>query len=85
MNLEQVMAEKFRVLRPRQQQEVLTFIELLQSQVITPPTSDELRKADSIIARGIARAQAIAPQPPELIWQRFDTIRQRLASLGDPQ
>jgi hypothetical protein len=82
MNLEQVMAEKFRVLGTKQHQEVLTFIELLQSQVIIPPTSDELRKADAIIACGIAHAQATAPQPPELIWQRFDTIRQRLANLS---
>lgn len=85
MNLEQVMAEKFRVLEPNQQQEVLAFIELLQSQVIAPPTPDELQKADTIIARGIARAQAVAPQPAELIWHRFDAIRQRLASRSDPQ
>jgi hypothetical protein len=85
MSLEQVMAEKFRVLKPDQQQEVLAFIELLQSQAITPPTPDELRKADAIIASGIARAQAVAPQPSELIWQRFDAIRQRLAGLSAPQ
>ncbi|MGG6238192.1 hypothetical protein ACQ4N7_06085 [Nodosilinea sp. AN01ver1] len=76
MNIEQVVAEKFKVLGPSQQQDVLAFIELLQSQVIAPPTSDELRQADAIIARGIARAQAIVPQPPELIWQRFGAIRQ---------
>lgn len=85
MNLEQVMAEKFRVLKPDQQQEVLAFIELLHSQAIIPPTPDEQRKADAIIASGIARAQAVAPQPSELIWQRFDAIRQRLASLSASQ
>ncbi|HZG39493.1 MAG TPA: hypothetical protein VEZ50_12495 [Nodosilinea sp.] len=85
MNIEQVVAEKFRVLGPNQQQDVLAFIELLQNQVITPPAPDELGKVDTIIARGIARAQAIAPQPPELIWQRFDAIRQRLANLRASQ
>lgn len=82
MDLEQVVVEKFRVLGPRQQQDVLAFIELLQNPGITPPTQDELQKADAIIAHGIARAQATASQSPELIWQRFDTIRQRLASLS---
>ncbi|MBE9158475.1 hypothetical protein IQ265_26870 [Nodosilinea sp. LEGE 06152] len=80
MNIEQVVAEKFKVLGPNQQQDVLAFIELLQSQVIALPTSGELRQADAIIARGIARAQGIVPQTPELIWQRFDAIRQRLAN-----
>ena len=80
MDLEQVVAEKFRVLGPRQQQDVLASIELLQNLSITPPTQDELQKADVIIARGIVRAQATDPQSPELIWQRFDTIRQRLAN-----
>ena len=86
MNLEQVVTEKFRVLGPNQQQDVLAFIELLQHQVISPPTQAELRQADAIIARGIARAQAAEPQPPEMIWQRFDTLRQRLAAgLNAPQ
>jgi hypothetical protein len=80
VNLEQVVAEKFRVLGPNQQQDVLAFIELLQSQAISPPTKLELRQADVIIARGIERAQTASPQSPEMIWQRFDTIRQRLAA-----
>lgn len=86
MNLEQVVTEKFRVLGPNQQQDVLAFIELLQHQVISPPTQSELHQADAIIARGIARAQAAPPQPAEMLWQRFDAIRQRLADgLNAPQ
>lgn len=85
MDLEQVVAEKFRVLGPRQQQDVLAFIELLENPAINPPTQAERQKADAIIAHGIARAQVAAPQSPELIWQRFDIIRQRLVSLSDPQ
>jgi hypothetical protein len=80
MNLEQVVTEKFRVLGPNQQQDVLAFIELLQHQAISLPTQAEIHRADAIIAKGIARAQAASPQPPELIWQRFDAIRQRLAA-----
>ncbi len=80
MSLEQVLAEKFKRLGPQQQQDVLAFIELLQNQVIISPTPEELQAADAIIAGGIARAQVIEPQSPELIWQRFDAIRQRLAS-----
>lgn len=81
MNLEQVVTEKFRGLGPNQQQDVLAFIELLQHQAISPPTQTERHQANAIIARGIARAQVASPQPPELIWQRFDTIRQRFAHL----
>jgi hypothetical protein len=79
MNLEQVVAEKFRGLKPNQQQDVLAFIEILQNQVVSPPTEAELREADEIIARGIARAQQASYQSPETIWQRFDMIRQRMA------
>lgn len=86
MNLEQVVTEKFRVLGPNQQQDVLAFIELLQRHVISPPTQAELRQADAIIARGIARAQAASPQPLEMIWQHFDNLRQRIAAgLNAPQ
>lgn len=83
MNLEQVVTEKFRVLKPSQQQDVLAFIELLQHQAISPPTQAELHQADAIIARGIARAQAVSPQSPELIWQHFDALRQCLASASN--
>jgi len=86
MNLEQVVTEKFRGLGPHQQQDVLAFIELLQHQVVNPPTPTELRQADEIIARGILRAQNTPPQPPDTIWQRFETLRQRIAnSLNSPQ
>jgi len=81
MNLEQVMTEKFRGLGPNQQQDVLAFIELLQHQAISPPTQAEQHQAAAIIARGIARAQVASPQPPELIWQHFDAIRQRFSRL----
>ena len=80
MGLEQTLAEKFQRLGPQQQQDVLTFIDLLQDPIITPPTEDELKVVDAIIARGIARAQMIEPQSPELVWQRFDAVRQRLAN-----
>jgi hypothetical protein len=86
MNLEQVVTEKFRVLGPNQQQDVLAFIEILQHQVVSPPTQAELRQADDIIARGILRAQNTLPQPPDTIWQRFEALRQRIAnSINAPQ
>ena len=86
MNLEQVVTEKFRDLRPNQQQDVLAFIEILQNQVISTPTEVELREADEIIARGIVRAQQASHQSPETIWQRFDMIRQRMAeSINTPR
>ena len=53
--------------------------EILQNQVISPPTEAELREADEIIAKGIARAQQASHQSPETIWQRFDMIRQQMA------
>jgi hypothetical protein len=79
MSLEQLVVEKLRVLAPNQQQDVLAFIESLQLQEPAPPTQSELRKANEIIARGIARAQNTTPQSPELIWQRFDAIRRSIA------
>jgi len=86
MNLEQVVTAKFRALGPNQQQDVLAFIELLQHQAISPPTQPERRQADAIIARGIALAQTTSSQTPEMVWQRFDTLRQRLTEdLKNPQ
>jgi hypothetical protein len=53
-------------------------MEPLQKQGVSPLTEAELQEADDIIGRGIARAQAAHPQAPEIIWQRFEGLRQRM-------
>jgi hypothetical protein len=53
-------------------------IEPLLNQAVSPLTKAELQEADDIIGRGIVRAQAAHPQAPEIIWQRFESLRQRM-------
>lgn len=44
------------------------------------PTVEELKKADEIIARGLARAIAAPTLPAEEIWAEFDAVRARIAT-----
>ncbi|WP_017721704.1 helix-turn-helix domain-containing protein [Kamptonema formosum] len=43
------------------------------------PTADELAKADEIIKRAFARAEAMPPRPPEEIWTSFEATLDRIA------
>jgi transcriptional regulator with XRE-family HTH domain len=44
------------------------------------PTVEELKKADEIISRGLARAIAASTRPAEEIWAEFDAVRARIAT-----
>jgi len=42
------------------------------------PSSNSLKKADEIIARGLKRAMQEPEQTPEEIWSEFDALRERM-------
>lgn len=42
------------------------------------PSSNSLKKADEIIARGLKRAMQEPEQTPEEIWREFDALRERM-------
>ena len=42
------------------------------------PSSNSLKKADEIIARGLKRAMQEPEQTPEEIWSVFDVLRERM-------
>lgn len=71
--------EQFNAFTSSKQPEILALMECL-TLVIEPPIPDEQQRARDIINAGITRAQQAPSQSPEEIWQRFDTICQRIAN-----
>lgn len=47
---------------------------------VAPPTADELAKVNSIIARGIARAENLPLRSSEQIWEEFDAVWDSIAA-----
>jgi DNA-binding Xre family transcriptional regulator len=46
----------------------------------TPPSTEELAKAEEILRRAFARAEAMPPRPAEEIWESFEATVDRIAS-----
>lgn len=57
---------------------------LLDSQEVevdtTPPSTEELAKAEELLQRAFARAEAMPPRPAEEIWESFEATVDRIAS-----
>lgn len=51
-----------------------------ETEIDSPPTAQELQKADEIIARGLARAIAAPTRPEVEVWAEFDAVRARIAT-----
>ena len=46
----------------------------------TPPSKEELAKAEEILRRAFARAEAMPPRPAAEIWDSFEATVDRIAS-----
>lgn len=57
----------------------------LEPETDSPPTVEELAKADELISRGIARAIESPMRPVEEIWAEFDAVRAKIAALASVQ
>ncbi|HEY9900615.1 MAG TPA: helix-turn-helix transcriptional regulator [Pantanalinema sp.] len=54
--------------------------DLLAIEQEEPLTPAELAEADALIARSLARAMGQGAQSPEVIWERFELTRSRIAA-----
>jgi DNA-binding Xre family transcriptional regulator len=52
----------------------------LEEEENAPPSPEEKAKADEIIKRAYARAEAMPPRPAEEIWDSFETNIEKLAA-----
>lgn len=57
---------------------------VLESEAVyAPPSSNSLKRADEIIARGLKRAMQEPEQTPEEIWSMFDVLREKMRTKAE--